>query len=415
MPSPLVEIQDGVGPFTSGIGGKNVTPGNQVTIRLASTAGVGPWRVRAFSTDELGDVVAINNALVVNNSLKTATFTAPVAGRAILFEIQINDGQGPDGVEEPAYTTTVGVYTLINSERVHAVGETFESDPVFGWLVALNRFIRNPATQVFPTGTGVPKIVAGVQQPAAALIVDADVDAAAGIALSKLAQTGTNGQIVRRAGGAVGLGSIDLSLAAAVGSTILASANGGTGQNFGASTGIPKITAGVWSTVAAPSGAIVGDTDTQTLLGKTLTNPILNSPTLGGTVTFSATSMQATGNARARAYSDISNVQTTDATVTTLFSWTILDEAVTQVIARVGACNSTGASTASYVRQVNAKRDGGTVTLGTVATPFTHEDSAAWDCTIDNSTSTGRIRVTGAAATTIDWGAVTDRLEVSHA
>jgi hypothetical protein len=68
----------------------------------------------------------------------------------------------------------------------------------------------------------------------------------------------------------------------------LPSNHGGTGANFGTSSGILKFTAGTASLVTAPTGDIVGTSDSQTLTSKTLTSPVLNSATIGTTgITFS--------------------------------------------------------------------------------------------------------------------------------
>lgn len=136
---------------------------------------------------------------------------------------------------------------------------------------------------------------------------------------------------------------------------------------------------------------------------------------IDGVPTFTRSSLQATANARHRPYSDIVNVQTTDATVTTAYSWTIIDEGVTKVFAEANAVQSTGANIAVYERKRRFKRDGGTVTAGTIVDVLTDEDVAGWDFTIDNSTSTGRDRVTGAASTTITWGVTNHRTETTHA
>lgn len=109
----------------------------------------------------------------------------------------------------------------------------------------------------------------------------------------------------------------------------------------------------------------------------------------------------------------VANVETTDATVTNLYTFTIPDEAVTCLDVLITAVQSTGATGASYKRTITFRRDGGTVSLiGSARDNQTDEDSAAWDVTVDNSTSTGRVRVTGAAATTIQWG-MTGRIQTT--
>jgi hypothetical protein len=180
----------------------------------------------------------------------------------------------------------------------------------------------------------------------------------------------------------------------------------------------PTISGTVAGGASYTSPTITNPTVTGTVAGgASYTSPTLSSPTIGGSPVVSATSVVATGDARFQPKSDIAHVQTTDATVTTIFSWTIVDEAVTTVCVEASAVKSDGSVTASYVRRVRIKRDGGTVTVGTVNDIFTDEEAAfaACDITVDASGSTGRVRVTGIAATTIDWGTVVVRLEHTHA
>jgi hypothetical protein len=443
MPSPICEVKDGGGAFTSTTDGKDVTPTNTVTIRLASTAGVGAWEISCITTDESSDAATVTASLVIDALAKTATFTAPASGKAYRFQSRINGGVDANGIAQASYTTTFGVYTLTAaSRRVHAVDETFESHSTFGWVADLNDLIRNPSAATSPTGTGFTHNTAGAEDAAATanirysggrLQTDQPIDFKNGANIGSLtmAPGGTRTVTIQDATQTlVGRDTTDTLTNKTLTSPVLntPTLSGATGSLSSPVLTTPQINdtssdhqyifsvseLSADRTVNLPlltsNDAFVFEAHTQTLTNKTLT-----SPTLGGTITFSSTSMQATGNARARTYSDIANVQTTDATVTSLFTWTILDEAATMVTAEVAGCRSTGAETATYVRKIRFKRDGGTVSAGTVDTSFTSEETSTWDCTIDNSTSTGRVRVTGVAAVTIDWGGVISRLEVSHA
>ncbi|MFJ5549432.1 glycosyl hydrolase family 28-related protein [Streptomyces sp. NPDC093225] len=132
--------------------------------------------------------------------------------------------------------------------------------------------------------------------------------------------------------------------------------------------------------------------------------------------TTSATSWSHVGNARRREYENIANVQTSGATVTSLFTWAIPDEAVSTITAEVEAIKTDGSATASYVRRVRIKRDGGVVTVGTVDTTWTDEEAALAGCdvTIGNSGNMGHVRVTGIAATPIAWSCKVKRSETTH-
>jgi hypothetical protein len=106
-------------------------------------------------------------------------------------------------------------------------------------------------------------------------------------------------------------------------------------------------------------------------------------------------------------------VQTTDATVTTVDSVTLAEGKAylveVSVAAKEGDTNRAG-----YVRRACVYRPAaGSATLqGSVQDALTVESEAAWDCTIDVSGNDARVRVTGEAATTINWACKMIILEI---
>ena len=102
--------------------------------------------------------------------------------------------------------------------------------------------------------------------------------------------------------------------------------------------------------------------------------------------------------------------ETTDATQSTAVTvQTETDEAYL-VVAWVIAVDTTDYSqVAGYCRIATFKNDGGTLAaVGSVTDGGTMETDNTWDCTLDASGTTIRVRVTGEAAKTITWRVVLD-------
>lgn len=129
-----------------------------------------------------------------------------------------------------------------------------------------------------------------------------------------------------------------------------------------------------------------------------------------GTTTLSSngqSAQQYSTNAKGLTIYGVYDVQTTDATVTTVASGTAANNTVTTISTIVNAVKSDGTQGACYERRYTIRNNAGTCTaIGTVQTIGTDvEDAVAWDCTVDFSGTLWRVRVTGAAATTIRWSA----------
>lgn len=137
-----------------------------------------------------------------------------------------------------------------------------------------------------------------------------------------------------------------------------------------------------------------------------------------GPKSSTSTTMSFTGNDRRKVYSAIASGSTTNATPTALTSGAITDECNTVIVAEVDAIKRDGSATAAFVRRVKIKRDGGTVTVGTVKDVDTDREAAFSTCdvTIDHDgAGNWRLMVTGVAATTIDWSTTITRTETTHA
>lgn len=153
MPSsPIVEVKDGGGPWVATTGGVDVTPGNTISIRLATPGPVTVWFLEIFGVDEVtASAPTLTGVNLVTHQVTTpstvVTFVMPSGvgiGRALIFRSSVDSGGS-------GFNTTFGIYTLTSfATRVGAVGEKFEGNSTFGWVMKLNPLIRTPGGS--PTG-----------------------------------------------------------------------------------------------------------------------------------------------------------------------------------------------------------------------------------------------------------------------
>lgn len=265
--------------------------------------------------------------------------------------------------------------------------------------------------------TGIAHVSAGTWS--FSTIVDADVNAAAAIARTKIANGSANQVVINN-------GSGTLSSEAQ-----LAVSRGGTGQNFsavGTGLNVVTITSGVFSagtqavTTATPntivlrdgSGNIaIGSISASTVTTSTITtasgdltiNPVGDVNFLTNALLFSSTTV---AGGSASIYH--ANVQTTNAAATTIFS----------LVTASGGSNGTtytleatislgdvtgGANTGSYRFLFKTKNIGGTITTSSIVSNVSILDGGLSATAVSTSTSGANVlvQVTGIAATTINW------------
>lgn len=147
MASPAVQVKNGAAAYAPTANGNNATPGNTQTIQLISQAGVSSWSISCINTDDLSSAATVTASLTIDNLNKTATFTAPVAGRAYMFQSQINAGINlATGAVDATTSYTFVVYTLTGGGvRVLSANETTEGNATAGWIATVNALIRSPS------------------------------------------------------------------------------------------------------------------------------------------------------------------------------------------------------------------------------------------------------------------------------
>jgi len=142
--SAVVQVMDGEGSWVGTTNGVNVTHGNTISIRLASSSEVSQWTLQIFGVDEVTGVAPALSGVdpethIVSDPTGTVTFVIPAGagiGRALVFRSMVNGGGA-------GQVSNFGIYTLTEQGfRVGAVGEKFEGDPSFGWAVTVNTLIR---------------------------------------------------------------------------------------------------------------------------------------------------------------------------------------------------------------------------------------------------------------------------------
>lgn len=339
--SPLCEVKNGAAAYASTTSGVDITVGATIVIRLASTVDVTAWSIECVTTDDTSDASAVTASLVIDSTLRTATFTAPAAGKAYRFRSRVNSGIDVNGIARPAYTTTFCVYTLTAAaRRVIAADETTEGDATFGWIKWINDLIRNPPG------------ASGTTTPPGGSAGQVQFHDGASFA-------GASGMRYTPSTFSVTVASM-LAMQATLASAMLVAGTGATGFRLVA----PVLQGALVTGVATLQSAMLGGLGTAAT-GFHLVAPITHGAILGGTTVYTGTDIVGQGLSDHRPHSALRRTTLTATAVTNVYAWSVLDEAVTSVVVELNAVPSGGGAGGSYVRRAAIRADGGVATVGT--------------------------------------------------
>jgi hypothetical protein len=140
-PNPSVTVQSGAGSVQTTPPVAIATSAAAVTVRLVSQAGVDSWTLTCVSSDETSNKSDL--APVVNVTTGVATFTLPAGlGKAWILQSTVKNNASPT-----AYSGTFKIAVLTaGGLAVAALGETLETDALYGNLALINAGIRAAGT-----------------------------------------------------------------------------------------------------------------------------------------------------------------------------------------------------------------------------------------------------------------------------
>lgn len=410
MPNAACTVRDGAGSAQVTPPYATITPAATATIALADVTGVSTWAISCVYADETTTPATITASLTINSVAKTATFTAPTAGRAMIFQSVVNGGVDANGTTQADYTKTFKVCTLTGGYAVGAANETTEHHATYGSAGLVNAVIRNLGT----IAAGSIAIKAPVKCATTANIsltgeqtLDAVLTSASRVLVKDQTAGAENGIYVSAAGAWTRATDFDSSADAEPMCQVAVSEGTANGNKIFALTTNGPITLGTTALVFATSGsAPTGSAGGS--LGSTYPNPtVVRVDGASGDLPIGATTTtwDSGGAAAYRTISGQAVVQTTNATVTSLLEYALGDNRISDFAGTIVAFRPSSTDVFRQTCQATYVRNAAGAPAIQDSNTYSDKKPSASTCVaiVDLSSNTLRVRVTGIAAQTWNW------------